>query len=333
MVIALGGNAISPAGGTGSAAEQTRNLWSSMAQVADLVADGLDVVLTHGNGPQVGAILIKNEMARDVVPAVPLDWCVANTQATIGFVAATALEHHLRTRGLDRPVVSVVSRVLVDADDPALADPTKPVGPWFTEEEARDRADTDGHVYGPQGDRGWRRLVPSPHPQDSLDLPAIRLLRDQGAIVIANGGGGIPMAARQDGRLDGIEAVIDKDLAGALLAHELGADGLCILTDVPGVAIDFGTDDQQWLDTITLSDMRAHAADGQFRSGSMGPKVDAASRFVAASGASAMIGALDDAGAVVRGRAGTRIVPDDEPRQDQAGAAGAAGAADEAGRA
>jgi carbamate kinase len=312
VVIALGGNAISPSGGTGSAAEQTRNLWASMEQVADLVADEIDVVLTHGNGPQVGAILIKNEIARDVVPAVPLDWCVANTQATIGFVATTALQHHLHERGLNRPVVPLVSRVRVDADDPALADPTKPVGPWFTAAEARERAEADGHTYGSQGERGWRRLVPSPQPQESLDLVAIRLLRDHGAIVIANGGGGIPMARRGD-RLEGIEAVIDKDLAAALLAHELGAGGLVVLTDVRGVAVDFGTPDQRWLGQVTLGEMRAHADDGQFRAGSMGPKVDAACRFVAASGAPASIGALDAAAAVVRGAAGTRIVPDGEP--------------------
>jgi len=310
VVVALGGNAISPAGGTGSAPEQTRNLWASMEQVADLVAEGMDLVLTHGNGPQVGAILIKNEMARDVVPAVPLDWCVANTQATIGFVATTALSHHLRERGIARPVVPLVSRVRVDVDDPALTAPTKPVGPWFSEDEADTRRATDGHVYGPQGERGWRRLVPSPHPRESLDLDAIRLLRDHGAIVIANGGGGIPMVER-DGRLEGIEAVIDKDLAAALLAHELEADGLSILTDVEGVAIGFGTADQDWLREVDLATMRAAADRGEFRAGSMGPKVDAACRFVAAGGTRATIGSLDRAGEVVRGRAGTTIVAGD----------------------
>ncbi len=309
VVLALGGNAISPAGGSGSAAEQTRNLRASMAQVADLVADGADVVLTHGNGPQVGAILIKNFLARDVVPAVPLDWCVANTQATIGFVAVTALEHHLRERGIQRPVVPLVSRMRVDADDPAFDRPTKPVGPWLDEAEARDLGERDGHAYAHQGERGWRRLVASPHPRESLDLEAIRLLRAGGAVVVANGGGGIPMVAR-DGWLDGVEAVVDKDLSAALLAHELGADGLCILTDVPGVAVDFGTDDQRWLGEVGLAEMRAHAADGQFRAGSMGPKVDAACRFVAASGSVAAIGALDEVRAVARGQAGTRIVPD-----------------------
>lgn len=309
VVIALGGNAISPAGGSGSAAEQTRNLRASMAQVADLVSDGVDVVLTHGNGPQVGAILIKNFLARDVVPAVPLDWCVANTQATIGFVAVTALEHHLRARGVDRPVASVVSRMRVDAADPAFDDPTKPVGPWLEEGQARDLGDRDGHAYAHQGERGWRRLVPSPQPRESLDLDAIRLLRAGGAVVVANGGGGIPMVER-DGWLAGVEAVVDKDLSAALLAHELEAERLCILTDVPGVAVDFGTDDQRWLGEVGLTEMRAHATDGQFRAGSMGPKVDAGCRFVAASGSGATIGALDDVTAVVQGRAGTRIVPD-----------------------
>lgn len=313
LVIALGGNAISPAGGTGTAQEQTDNLRASMAQLAEVVAHGADIVVTHGNGPQVGAILIKNELARDIVPAVPLDWCVANTQATIGFVAATALDGQLAMRGIHRPVVPLISRVRVDADDPAFDDPTKPVGPYLGEEEAAERSRETGDRYGPQGDRGWRRLVPSPQPRESLDLAAIELLLRNRAIVITNGGGGIPMVASEEHGLEGVEAVIDKDLAAAMLASELEADGLVILTDVPGVAIDHGTDDERWLGEVTVGELRRHAADGQFRAGSMGPKVEAAIRFVEASGSRAVIAALDDVTEAVAGRAGTRVVPEPLP--------------------
>lgn len=313
LVVALGGNAISPAGGTGTATEQTLNLRASMAQLAEVVVAGTDVVVTHGNGPQVGALLIKNELARDVVPAVPLDWCVANTQSTIGFVAATALMRQLAIRGLDRTVVPLISRVLVDADDPAFANPSKPVGPWLTAEEARARAAETGHSYGDQGERGWRRLVPSPEPRESLDLRAVELLVEDGAIVITNGGGGIPMVLAQDGGLEGIEAVIDKDLAAAMLATELGADGLVILTDVQGVAVDFGTPDQRWLGEVTVAELRGHATDGQFRAGSMGPKVSAAIRFVEASGHRAVIASLDEMAAAVAGTAGTQVLPPHVP--------------------
>jgi carbamate kinase len=313
VVVALGGNAISPAGGSGTAAEQTLNLRASMAHLAEVVASGTDVVVTHGNGPQVGALLIKNELARDVVPAVPLDWCVANTQATIGFVAATALQRQLTVRGIDRPVVPLISRVRVDRDDPAFAAPSKPVGPWLTAAEARERAARTGDHYGDQGARGWRRLVPSPEPRESLDLRAIELLLEDRAIVIANGGGGIPMVQADHDGLEGIEAVVDKDLAAAMLASELGAQGLVILTDVPGVAVDYGTPRQRWLGEVGVAELRRHAADGQFRAGSMGPKVTAAIRFVEASGHRAVIAALDDMVAAVAGTAGTQVRPPELP--------------------
>lgn len=307
-VVALGGNAISPAGGTGTAAEQTRNLRASMTQLADVIAGGVNLVITHGNGPQVGAILLKNELARTHVPPVPLDWCVANTQATIGFVAATALTRELQMRGISRPVVPLISRVRVDADDPAFLAPSKPVGPWLTAAEAAGREARTGHPHAEQGERGWRRVVASPLPRESLDLPAIRLLIDDGAIVITNGGGGIPMVASPDDGLEGVEAVIDKDLAAAMLASELEADSLVILTDVPGVAVDFATPDQRWLGEVSVTQLRRHAADGQFRAGSMGPKVEAATRFVEATGGRAVIASLDDAADAVAGRVGTRVV-------------------------
>ncbi|MFP4636047.1 MAG: carbamate kinase [Nitriliruptoraceae bacterium] len=309
-VIALGGNAISPAGTAGTAAEQTENLHASMVEIAELVAGGLDqLVLTHGNGPQVGNVLIKNELARDVVPPVPLDWCVAQTQATIGFTIADTLGYELGLRGIHQPVVPVVSRVRVGLDDPAWEEPSKPIGPYLDDADEVARREAAGQHYTEIPDRGWRRVVPSPQPRESLDRPAVELLLEDGAIVVANGGGGIPVVARSDGPWDGVEAVIDKDLAGALLAEELGATNFVILTDVPGVAVGFGTAEQRWLAEVEVAQLREHQCEGHFRAGSMGPKVEAACRFVERTGGRATIAALADAQQAVGGAVGTRVLP------------------------
>ena len=306
-VIALGGNAISPSSGAGTAEEQTANVWRTMSQVADLVAEGrTELVLTHGNGPQVGNVLIKNDLAREVVPPVPLDWCVAQTQATIGFIIANTLHHELERRGVAQPVVPVVSRVLVERDDPAFLAPSKPIGPYVTDAAEVARHEASGQRFSRVGDRGWRRVVPSPEPRVCLDRPAVELLLDDGAIVVANGGGGIPVVV-DDGPVRGIEAVIDKDLAGALLAEELGATVFAILTDVPGVAIDYGTPDERWLGEVGVDELRRHHAAGQFSAGSMGPKVEAACRFVERTGGLAVIAALDQAVGAVHGTTGTRV--------------------------
>jgi carbamate kinase len=307
-VIALGGNAISPAGTAGTAEEQTANLHRSMRQVAELVAAGLgQLVLTHGNGPQVGNVLIKNDLAKHVVPPVPLDWCVAQTQATIGFTIANTLTHELAARGLRLPVVPVVSRVLVDRDDPGFATPTKPIGGYLTDADEVARREADGEVFVRQGDRGWRRVVASPEPRACVDRPAIELLLDDGAVVVANGGGGIPVVDDGDGPLRGIEAVIDKDLAGARLAEEIGATRFVVLTDVDGVALDHGTPQERWLGTVAPAELRAAQQDGQFAAGSMGPKVEAVCRFVERIGGVAAIASLDDAVGAVRGDAGTQV--------------------------
>ena len=307
-VIALGGNAIAPAGTAGTAAEQTTNIRRSMAQIADLVAEGFEVVLTHGIGPQVGNVLVKNELARDVVPPVPLDWCVAQTQATIGFTIASTLSFELRQRGVERPVAPVVSRVLVSTDDPGWEHPSKPIGGYLTDEAEVRRRQEAGQHYDHHPDRGWRRLVPSPAPLRSIDLASIELRLDDGAIVVANGGGGIPVIDPGDGPLEGVEAVIDKDLAGGLLATELGAGRYVMLTDVRGVALDFGTPQERWLGEVEVSRLRAHQEEGHFRAGSMGPKVEAACRFVENAGAPAAIAALDDARDACHGTGGTQVV-------------------------
>jgi carbamate kinase len=309
-VIALGGNAISPSSGAGTAAEQTTNIWRTMADVADLVAEGeIELVLTHGNGPQVGNVLIKNELAREVVPPVPLDWCVAQTQATIGFTIANTLAHELGRRGMTRPVVPVVSRVLVDPDDPAFGRPSKPIGPYLTDGDEVARRQAEGQHYQALGARGWRRVVPSPQPRACLDRPAVELLLEDGAIVVANGGGGIPVVEHGDQPLQGVEAVIDKDLAGALLAEELRAGVFAILTDVAGVAVGYGTPDERWLEEVTVAELRGHQEAGEFTAGSMGPKVDAACRFVERTGGLAVIAALDQTVGAVHGTAGTRVRP------------------------
>jgi carbamate kinase len=307
-VIALGGNAISPAGTAGTAAEQTDNIWRTMRQVAALVEHGLtELILTHGNGPQVGNVLIKNELAKDVVPPVPLDWCVAQTQATIGFTIASTLTHELVARGVPRPVVPVVSRVLVAANDPGFSAPSKPIGPYLTDPDDVASRERDGQQFARQGDRGWRRVVASPDPLASLDRPAIELLLDDGAIVVANGGGGIPVVTDGDGPLRGVEAVIDKDLAGARLAEELDAATFVILTDVQGVAVAYGTPEQRWLGSVTVDELRGLQRDGHFTAGSMGPKVEAVCRFVERTGGRAAIASLDEAVGAAQGSAGTQV--------------------------
>jgi carbamate kinase len=308
VVLALGGNAIAPAGRPATATEQTANLTRAMERVADLVARGLEVVLTHGNGPQVGNLLVKNELARAVVPPMPLDWCVAQTQGSVGYVTITALERALRVRGASRPVVPLISRVRVAADDPAWSAPSKPIGMWVADEaEARRRAEATGQRWVRLGERGWRRVVPSPEPLESLDRGTVLLLLGTGAVVMANGGGGIPMVLEPDGTLRGVEAVVDKDLAGSLLAREIGADRFVVLTDVPGVAIGYGGPSPSWLGHVDADKLRALADDGGFGAGSMGPKVEAVLRFVEATGGRAAIAALEDLDGAVRGEAGTQV--------------------------
>jgi carbamate kinase len=310
-VVALGGHAIVPHGAAGTAEEQVATIERAMGGVAVLVSEGSDVVVTHGNGPQVGNLLTKNLLARHVVPAMPLHWCVAQTQATIGLAMLTALEARLRAAGIGRPIVPVLSRVLVRRDDPAWREPTKPIGRFVTADEAAAAmADDPAQVWREtsiaDGAR-WRRVVPSPEPIRSLEADTVRMLLDAGAVVIANGGGGVPMVEDDDGRLVGVDAVVDKDLAAALLAVELGADRLVILTDVEGVAVNFGGPRQRWLDGVGTVELREMAAKGTFGVGSMAPKVEAVLRFVEATGHPATIGPLERAAEVLHGRSGTQV--------------------------
>ena len=309
VIVALGGNAISPPGEGVTADEEQETIGRAMTALADLIVGGWNLVLTHGNGPQVGHLMVQNELAAAVIPPMPLHFCVAQTQATIGYAICNTLEYALAERGSDLSVVPMISRVLVGADDPEWLEPSKPIGSYLDDEaEARRRMDATGQTWAEIGDRGWRRVVPSPDPIALLDGHTLQMLLDAGAVVVANGGGGIPMI-REEGQLRGVEAVIDKDLAAALLGVNIGATQLVILTDVQAVALRYGEPDQEWIGEVTVGQLRGLQAEGHFGMGSMGPKVEAAVRFVEATGGNATIAALEDITQAVHGRTGTRVSP------------------------
>jgi carbamate kinase len=308
VLVALGGNAMTGPDGSAAPQEQRHAIARAMEHIAGLVAAGHDVVLTHGNGPQVGNLLVKNELAASVVPPVPLDWCGAQTQGTIGFTILDTLEWSLAARGVDRRCAALITRTLVDADDPGFTNPTKPIGRFLPYEQAKVLIE-HGQTWEDRGEKGWRRVVASPEPREILDAGAVHTLVAAGYVVVANGGGGIPHVRRPDGSLAGVEAVIDKDLGAALLARTTGAEVLVIATDVPNAVIRWGEPDAEPLGRVTVADLRAHAADGHFASGSMGPKVDAVCRFVEATGGTGVITSLDQITAAVAGDAGTVVVP------------------------
>jgi carbamate kinase len=300
-------------GGSATPEDQDHAIGVAMQRVADLVAAGVDVVLTHGNGPQVGNLLVKNEVAAAIVPPVPLDWCGAQTQATLGLILMNALDDAMRRRGIRRPSATVVTRTRVDADDPGFAHPTKPIGRYLPAEEAALLVE-HGETWEDRGAKGWRRVVASPEPREILDADAALALVEAGFVVVANGGGGIPVV-REGGSLRGVEAVIDKDLGAALLARTVNADVLVVATDVPHAVLRFGQPDAEDVGRVTVTRMRELAAEGHFASGSMGPKVDAACRFVEQGGSYAVITDLDSIVASVTqpdGRSGTVVVPDNQ---------------------
>ncbi|MGI9156863.1 MAG: carbamate kinase [Marmoricola sp.] len=312
VLLALGGNAMTKAG-RARPEDQIEAARVAMDSVADLVAQDVDVVITHGNGPQVGNLLVKNEIAASVVPPVPLDWCGAQTQATLGFVLMDELDVALVRRDIDRLSATVVTRTLVDASDAGFTRPTKPIGRFLPADEARLLVE-HGETWEDRGEKGWRRVVASPEPLEIIDAPAVSALISAGFVVVANGGGGIPVVRTEDGSLHGVEAVIDKDLGAALMARTIEADVLVIATDVPHAVLRFGTPQAEPVGRVTVSQMRVYAAEGHFASGSMGPKVDAVCRFVENGGQRAVITNLDTIVDAVTGPAGglagTVVVPD-----------------------
>ena len=308
IVLAIGGNALQPPGETADLAAMHKRIRATAQVVADLVAGDTGLVLTHGNGPQVGNLLLQTEESRGRVPAAPLDVLGAETQAQIGYLLQQALRNEFTKRGRETGVATIVTQVVVDADDPAFHNPTKPIGPTIpTETEAMIKRARGWNLL-PDARGGWRRVVPSPRPLEVVELAAIRALLEAGAVVIAAGGGGIPVV-RRGTELVGVEAVIDKDLTSVVLARGLAAERLVLATDVERVALDFKKPGQRFLERMTVAEAREYLRQGQFPAGSMGPKVEAAVSFVESGGKEARIANLSGLKDALDGDAGTRIVP------------------------
>lgn len=307
IVVALGGNALIEEGTQGTIQEQFENTRKSMAAIVGLIKEGHHVVLTHGNGPQAGVHLIRNEAGAAQVPPATLNVIVADTQGSIGYMVQQSLMNALVKAGVKKDVVTVVTQVVVDKNDPSMLNPSKYVGPFFKEADLN-ACKSKGWVMKEDPGRGYRRVVASPIPVDVVEKGTINELLKSGKVVIAVGGGGVPVCRNADGTLDGVDAVIDKDRASALLASQIGADELLILTGVDRVAINFKKPDMKVLDSMTVAEAEKHMADGQFPKGSMGPKIEAAVDFIKRGGKLVVITSLEKAQDAVDGKAGTRVV-------------------------
>lgn len=310
LVVALGGNAILQPGQVGTFEEQLVNVDGSARRIVRLVAAGHQVVVVHGNGPQVGNILIQQAAAEKIVAPMPMDVCGAESQGQIGYMLEQCLMNHVHRLRLPTEVVTLITETVVSEDDPAFANPTKPVGPFYSELRAREMAIEQGFAMREDAGRGWRRVVPSPEPREIVQLGAVRTLIERGCLVICTGGGGVPVLRGRDGTLSGIAAVIDKDLAAARLALDLDADTLLVLTDVPRVYLDYRTSRQRGLSRLSTAEAERYVAEGHFKAGSMGPKVEACLRLARA-GREGIIASLTDAEEALRGAAGTHFVPNE----------------------
>lgn len=308
-VIALGGHAFVAPGQRGTITEQFANTRAILEGVMPLVRKGHQVVLTHGNGPQIGDSLIREESARHLVPDIPLGVLVANTEGGIGYMIEQSLSNKLRRAGIGKPVITVLTQVVVDRNDPDIKNPQKPVGPFYTEEQAKELESSKGYPMRFERGRGYRRVVPSPYPLEIVERDAIRLLLASGCVVIAAGGGGIPVVVEPDGTLEGVDCVVDKDLTSMVLARDIGADVLVMLTAVDSVYVGFGTPEARRVPSLTVAEARELLASGELPAGSMGPKVRAAAEFLESGGRAAYIGKGDEAAQILDGASGTRIVP------------------------
>jgi len=310
ILVALGGNAILRHTGKGTAEEQFGNIEETTRHLAELVKNGHSIVITHGNGPQVGDIILANECAKSLLPPMPLDVCGAESEGMIGYMIQQSMKNELSLHGIDLPVVTILTQTLVDASDPAFHKPSKPIGPFYTAMEASLIRNERGWIIENDSGRGFRRLVPSPGPKEIVELDAIRHLFREGVIVIAGGGGGIPVVRKAGGLLRGVEAVIDKDHSAALLAAGIGAEILLILTDVEKIALHYGKKNQKDLDVVSVSDLKRFHDEGHFAPGSMGPKVEAALSFIRSGGSRVIVTRPELGFVAVEGRAGTHIVQD-----------------------
>jgi len=308
LLVAIGGNAIHPENIEGTSKEQIEIASKTAQALLPLAQMDNELVITHGNGPVVGKILMRQALTRDRIAPMSLDICVAHSQGGIAYLLMQAMENALREADNARHVACLLTQVEVDPDDPAFDDPSKPVGPFFTEEEAKKVGQELGWQMKEDAGRGWRHVVPSPMPRHVCDISLVRILARRGTVVIAGGGGGIPVIRGPKGVRKGVAAVIDKDLTSAHMANVLGIEVLLILTAVPKVAINFNTPDQRELDQVSLRELRALNAEGHFPPGSMGPKIDAAIRFLDGGGERVVIGQLDQAMAALRGETGTHVV-------------------------
>lgn len=301
VVVAFGGNAILPSHGSGTLEEQRANVRRMSEELGTLILSGQRVVVTHGNGPQVGEIMLKSDLARDTVPPLTLDVAGAMSQGQIGYMLQQEIANFLRSHGKPVPTVSLVTQVVVSADDPAFANPTKPIGRFYSRQDAEALEVQRGWHMVEDAGRGYRRVVPSPIPRVIVEWPAVRALLDVGTMVIASGGGGVPVIASDTGALRGVEAVIDKDLAAQRLGSLVGAHTLVLLTEVENVAINFGTPEERPLGAVTLDELKSYEAEGQFPPGSMGPKVRAAIGFLDEGGQRVIITTAHNLVAAVQG--------------------------------
>ncbi len=308
-MVALGGNAITKKGEEDTIARQFANTRESLRGVVELIRDGYNLAITHGNGPQVGNAILRVELARGKAPVLPLGICVADTEGGMGYMIEQSLQNRLKKERIKRDVVTIVTQVIVDKDDPSIKEPTKFIGQFYTRGEARKLAKERGWVMKEDRAKMWRRVVPSPIPREIVEKKTIKNLVRNGVIVIAAGGGGIPVYIERDGALEGVDAVIDKDRASAILARDIGAELLLILTEVEKVALDFGTVFQKDLDKLTVEQAKKYLAEGHFPPGSMGPKIEAAIQFLESGGKEVIITSIPKAFEAVKKRtAGTRIL-------------------------
>jgi carbamate kinase len=310
VVIAVGGNALILEGQRGTIAEQFENARATARHIASLVAIGWQVVVTHGNGPQVGFILLRSELTNDElpIPRLSLDMAVADSQGGIGYILGNSLSQELGRRGLADRVVCLLTQTVVDPDDPAFRHPTKPIGSAYSVDEAEQHRKSQGWTMVEDAGRGFRRVVASPQPKRIVETEAVRRLLQDGFVVLAAGGGGIPVVEDQPGVYRGVEAVIDKDLSSALLAASLGAPYFAVCTGVEKVAVRFRKPDQRWLERVTVAELRDFQAQGEFPEGSMGPKIRAAIEFLERGGKEVVITSEEHLEAALEGRAGTHIV-------------------------